>query len=62
MCGKRKDFGRVVGGETAFKFEFPWIGAIVFKSGQANRKPFCGGSLVSDRYFISAVMLNYVEM
>lgn len=55
MCGKRRDHGRVVGGENALKFEFPWIGAITYKNRIYERKPICGGTLISDQYFVSAV-------
>lgn len=55
VCGKRNDFGRIVGGTTAMKHEFPWLGAVVFKGPGFGRQPFCGGSLINNRYFLSAV-------
>ncbi|CAL8069319.1 unnamed protein product [Orchesella dallaii] len=55
ICGK-KDVpqGRIVGGETSEKFEFPWIGAMLLKETKKRRLPFCGVSLINDRYAISA--------
>lgn len=53
MCGKKFNEGndRIVGGETAQKREFPWQTAIV-KTG--SRKPFCGGSLINNRFILTA--------
>lgn len=56
VCGKRHNSGSIDGGGgNAFKFEFPWIGAVVFKIEGMERKPFCAGSLINDRYFVTAV-------
>ncbi|CAL8138324.1 unnamed protein product [Orchesella dallaii] len=43
--------GRVVGGKTADPFEFPWLTAIVDSN---TRLAFCGGSLINDRYVLTA--------
>ncbi len=43
--------GRIVDGETARINEFPWIVGLVYPG---TRKPFCGGSLINDRYVLSA--------
>jgi secreted trypsin-like serine protease len=45
VCGiKPEAQGRIVGGETATPFEFPWLAALVFKG---TREEFCGGSLIN---------------
>ncbi|CAL8100373.1 unnamed protein product [Orchesella dallaii] len=55
VCGmKGESEGRVVGGTTALKFEFPWMVALVFKGSGYERSPFCGGALVNNLYVISA--------
>ncbi|ODN02523.1 Plasma kallikrein, partial [Orchesella cincta] len=55
ICGK-KDVpqGRIVGGDTTQKFEFPWIAAMLMKIHKPKRWSFCGASLINDRYAISA--------
>ncbi|ODM89518.1 Transmembrane protease serine 6, partial [Orchesella cincta] len=55
LCGK-KDVpqGRIVGGDTAEKFEFPWIAALLYKAQRRFRLSFCGASLINDRYAITA--------
>lgn len=55
VCGKRMDIGRVVGGTTAKKFEFPWLGTITFKFPSRERINACGATLISDSYALSAV-------
>lgn len=55
-CGKlgRKEgvqSGRVVGGTNAMKFDYPWQAALVFPE---SRMAFCGGTLVNDRYIVTA--------
>jgi len=52
ICGMVPGGGnRIVGGETAKKFEFPWQAAIVFAG---TRQPTCGGSIINDRYILTA--------
>jgi len=42
---------RIVGGQNADKYEWPWLAAIMFQ----NRKmPFCGGAIISDTHVITA--------
>ncbi|CAG7838543.1 unnamed protein product, partial [Allacma fusca] len=38
-------------GETAKKNEFPWQAALVYPK---SRQPFCGGSLINDRFILTA--------
>lgn len=56
-CGVRDDHylskGRIVGGHPATPAEFGWTVALVRTSSSprsTNGRPFCGGSLISDRY------------
>ncbi|CAG7732401.1 unnamed protein product [Allacma fusca] len=42
---------RIVGGENVEIGEFPWQAALVIPG---TRKPFCGASLINDRYVLSA--------
>ncbi|OXA63606.1 Transmembrane protease serine 6 [Folsomia candida] len=60
-CGVRDDHylskGRIVGGHPATPAEFGWTVALVRTSSSprsTNGRPFCGGSLISDRYVITA--------
>lgn len=48
-CGKPP--GRIVGGGPALIQQYPWTVALVRDSwlGLTN-KPFCGGTLINDRY------------
>ncbi len=39
VCGLQNHDDRIVGGEDAKKFEFPWLGAVVDKG---TRSPTCG--------------------
>ncbi|VEN63228.1 unnamed protein product [Callosobruchus maculatus] len=52
-CGKRKELGRrigkVVGGQTAEKGEFPWLVSITRRGGH-----FCGGTIINSRYVMTA--------
>ncbi|EEB17571.1 conserved hypothetical protein [Pediculus humanus corporis] len=49
-CGRRYDIGsRVIGGEETQPNEYPWAVAI-FRKG----KIFCGGSLINDKYVLTA--------
>ncbi|XP_030562049.1 serine proteinase stubble [Drosophila novamexicana] len=53
QCGHRNpvspDQERIVGGNNASPYEFPWI-AVLFKSG----KQFCGGSLITNNHILTA--------
>ena len=42
---------RIVGGSPAGRHQFPWLAALV-EPGQ--HRPFCGGSLINDRYILTA--------
>merc|ERR1712055_604457 len=48
-CGQ-KTVNRIVGGEQAQVNEWPWQAALMLGS----NGPFCGGSLISDRYVLTA--------
>jgi hypothetical protein len=50
-CGNKKNQDRIVGGENADKGEFPWIVALATAG---TRKPFCGGTIVADRFVVTA--------
>jgi secreted trypsin-like serine protease len=49
VCGIQNQDDRIVNGEDAKKYEFPWLAAIV---NYGTRTPFCGSSLVNDRSFL----------
>lgn len=40
-----------MGGTNAKKFEFPWLVALVETD---TRQPFCGGSIINDRFILTA--------
>ncbi|XP_065332837.1 trypsin-1-like [Cloeon dipterum] len=46
------DDGRVVGGVEAVPHSLPWMAILV--SQKRNYAPFCGGSIISDKYILSA--------
>ena len=52
-CGQKgrglSDFSRIVGGQNAQAGEWPWQVSLMRGS-----SPFCGGSLVSNEYIITA--------
>ncbi|XP_035704286.1 serine protease 27 [Folsomia candida] len=50
-CGMKANDNRIVGGEDAIKNEFPWLVALV-EAG--TRQPFCGGSIINDRFILTA--------
>ncbi|XP_064087574.1 proclotting enzyme-like [Macrobrachium nipponense] len=51
QCGI-KGRSRIVGGNEAEALEWPWQAGIYYHSG--SRSPFCGGSLLSDEWVITA--------
>lgn len=50
-CGQRKPVrnGKIVGGADAEKAEFPWLVSITRRGGH-----FCGGTLISNRFVLTA--------
>ncbi|XP_040211973.1 polyserase-2-like isoform X2 [Rana temporaria] len=48
-CGKTGLQSRIFGGSSVVPSEFPWHATLTYKG-----KPFCGGSLVSDRWVVTA--------
>ena len=44
-----KDSSRIIGGSVAAPHEFPWIVGLSF-----NQQWFCGGSLISSRWVLTA--------
>ncbi|XP_077306231.1 LOW QUALITY PROTEIN: serine protease 53-like [Lithobates pipiens] len=48
-CGKAGLQSRIFGGSSVVPSEFPWHATLTYKG-----KPFCGGSLVSDRWVVTA--------
>jgi len=46
---KIKPEGNIVGGSEALKYAYPWMAALLI-----DRKHFCGGSLISDQYIVTA--------
>lgn len=50
-CGLPTGIERIIGGEDAKRSEFPWMTALV---AAGTRKPYCGGSLINDRFILTA--------
>ncbi|XP_046737891.1 uncharacterized protein LOC124406501 [Diprion similis] len=48
-CGLRNEEGRIVGGQTTKNNEFPWVARLSYLS-----KFYCGGTLINDRYVLTA--------
>ncbi|XP_076238844.1 trypsin-7-like [Calliopsis andreniformis] len=48
-CGLRNEVSRIVGGETTRVNEFPWIARLSYLN-----KFYCGGTLINDRYVLTA--------
>ncbi|CAG7833425.1 unnamed protein product, partial [Allacma fusca] len=51
MCGQKPGSDRIVNGYEGKKSEFPWLVAIVESQ---TRQPFCGASIVNDRFILTA--------
>ncbi|XP_018428466.1 PREDICTED: serine protease 53 [Nanorana parkeri] len=48
-CGKQGLQSRIFGGTSVVPGEFPWHATLTYKG-----SPFCGGSLISDRWIVTA--------
>merc|ERR1712180_454353 len=51
VCGKANRNTRIVGGQTTEVNEYPWQVALV---GRGSSSVFCGGSLINDRWVLTA--------
>lgn len=49
VCGRPRMLNRMVGGQDALEGEWPWQVSI-----QRNGSHFCGGSLITDRWVLTA--------
>ncbi|KAF5298244.1 hypothetical protein FQR65_LT09755 [Abscondita terminalis] len=56
VCGLEKESKRVIGGTVAELDEFPWMAALEYKSKLTgeNSGIRCGGSLINNRYILTA--------
>ena len=58
VCGKKNDFhldgkmGRIVGGNTSSKHEYPWQVFVKCKSLFSTAR--CGGAIISDQWILTA--------
>ncbi|XP_075976500.1 transmembrane protease serine 9-like [Anticarsia gemmatalis] len=48
-CGERNEASRIVGGVETAVNEFPWVARLSY-----HNKFYCGGSLINDRYVLTA--------
>jgi len=54
-CGmKNVQTSKIVGGHPANKHEYPWMVALVVRGRNKLIKPFCGGSLITERHVLTA--------
>jgi len=52
QCGVKNSItSKIVGGKPADKHEYPWMVALVHRG---KKKPFCGGSLITERHVLTA--------
>uniref|UniRef100_A0A1B6M856 Peptidase S1 domain-containing protein n=1 Tax=Graphocephala atropunctata TaxID=36148 RepID=A0A1B6M856_9HEMI len=63
-CGKRANFTddlsiRTIGGRVAELGQFPWMAEIVVKDYKGCDKHHCGGSIINDRYILTAAHCVY---
>ncbi|XP_053680123.1 trypsin-1-like [Anopheles nili] len=49
FCGRGKTSSRIVGGDAADVKEYPWIAMLLYRGSF-----YCGGSLINDRYILTA--------
>ncbi|XP_055616515.1 trypsin-like [Toxorhynchites rutilus septentrionalis] len=53
-CGRTESVGKIVGGKVTEESHYPWMAALYY-----NNRFTCGGSLVSDRYVLTAAHCVY---
>lgn len=53
QCGSLTMSDNIVGGEETELAEFPWVAALSYTNGRVS-KFLCGGSLINDRYVLTA--------
>ncbi|XP_068231105.1 chymotrypsinogen B-like isoform X2 [Palaemon carinicauda] len=51
LCGRRNPVVRIVGGQETTLHEYPWQVALTTAS---SNKPYCGGSIISDQWILTA--------
>merc|ERR1712198_645751 len=52
QCGQANTVSKIVGGVATEANEYPWQVGLI--SSQSSSRPFCGGSLISDREILTA--------
>ncbi|CAH0728251.1 unnamed protein product, partial [Brenthis ino] len=58
ICGQKFDY-RIIGGNEAGIFEFPWMALIYHKDNNGQALLDCGGSVISSRYILTAAHCVY---
>lgn len=53
QCGVQVNDNRVVGGTVAEIDDFPWMALLMYRKGN-KVEPACGGSLINNRYVVTA--------
>ncbi|XP_017015614.3 spaetzle-processing enzyme-like [Drosophila takahashii] len=53
ICGQSSGALRIVGGKEAVLNEFPWMAMLLYRNG-AKWRHFCAGSLINNRYVLTA--------
>uniref|UniRef100_A0A1L8DQA5 CLIP domain-containing serine protease n=1 Tax=Nyssomyia neivai TaxID=330878 RepID=A0A1L8DQA5_9DIPT len=53
-CGRETSKHRLLGGQLAQLDEYPWMVRLQYKTEDNDFKYFCGGSLINDRYVMTA--------
>jgi hypothetical protein len=58
-CGRTNLSERIVGGNETKIHEFPWHVGVI-KSNQIGLRPFCGGTLISEKFDSSSYFLTFL--
>lgn len=53
-CGRSESGDRIVGGNITEIGEFPWLALLSYKKDNEIAKYKCGGSLINNRYILTA--------